>query len=125
MQGDITTERQRFSHQIGAPLAKGIVGAVNETGSSMPFGERTMARCWQDLAIDMVCIRIKDSPFAIIGGQRLPAFATRRGRPIPDGPSHHAPGGAFDCDPVPHDLVFCADLRPLFVNLDLRAGHGG
>ncbi len=30
MQGDITTERQCFPHQIDAPLAKGIVGAVNE-----------------------------------------------------------------------------------------------
>ncbi len=59
MQGDITTKRQRFSHQIGAPLAKGMVGPIDLTGGSMPFGERTMAGRWQDLARDMIFIRVQ------------------------------------------------------------------
>jgi len=124
MQMHIPTERECFPHQIGAPLAEGVVGTIHLARCAVPFGTRTMSRRRQYLLVDGILVGVKHAAFAIVSRQRLPERPAGRRRPVTDGPADDPLCRALDGDPVPDDLAFGAHIRPLLVNLDLRSDQG-
>ena len=117
----IFTEREGFAHQIGAPLAQGIVEALNMCGLAALFADGVMTLGGQNQRIRLPEIAITDGAFAIIGWQRLPEFEAGLSCPIaerePDNPS----GLAFQGHPNPDLVAFLTHERPQFVEFENRA----
>ena len=78
----IFTERESFTHQIGATLPQGLVETLDMRGLARLFADSSMTLGGQNQRIRLPEITITECTFAIIGRQRLSQLTTGLGRAI-------------------------------------------